>query len=92
MSTVICSMRTQVSIEDRRYDAPATAAPTEPQVDPPPDVVPHPVYDDLNTLTRKVISAILIYMIPSTCIYEIGVHVYTLYIAVECIVILCALT
>ena len=82
-------MRTQVSIEDKRYDAPATAAPTEPQVDPPPDVVPHPVYDDLNTLTRKVIAAILIYnMIPMQHLCMYIRNRSTLYVVVECIVIL----
>ena len=49
------SLRSQVSTEEGRCGPPQTPAPALPEeTNNPPDVVPHPIYDDLNTLSRKV--------------------------------------
>ena len=49
------TLRSQVSTEEGRCGPPQTPAPALPEeTNNPPDVVPHPVYDYLNTLSRKV--------------------------------------
>ena len=54
---VIYRMKSQMSIDERRYEAPTSAPPAlaEPETTTP-DVVPDtgPLYDDLNTLSSKV--------------------------------------
>ena len=55
------SIKSQASIEESRYDTHAGSPPTEPAPEPPsnpPDVVPHVLYEEVNTLTRKVYSLI----------------------------------
>ena len=52
-----CSVRSQASIDDKRYDT--TSPPTEPPPKPPtpsnpPDAVSNVLYEDVNTLSGKV--------------------------------------
>ena len=53
---VIYRMKSQMSIDERRYEAPTSAPPAlaEPETTTP-DVIPDtgPLYDDLNTLSKK---------------------------------------
>ena len=56
-------MKSQMSIDERRYEAPTSAPPAlaEPETTTP-DVVPDsgPLYDDLNTLSKKVHNIIVL--------------------------------
>ena len=50
------SLKSQSSVRCDPPEIPAPALPETEETNNPPDVVPHPVYDDLSTLSRKVHS------------------------------------
>ena len=54
LSHPLPSPKSQTTTEKRMCAPPETPAPALPETEDPPDVVPHTVYDDLNTLSRKV--------------------------------------
>ena len=70
---VIHRMKSQMSIDERRYEAPTSAPPALAELETTtPDVVPDtgPLYDDLNTLSKKVhnycfVFPCVLYTLPS---------------------------
>ena len=60
-----CSVKSQASTEERRYDTQVSSPPTESPPQPPsvpPDVIAQALYEDVNTLSRKVYTSVMSHM------------------------------
>ena len=72
------SIKSQSSIEKGKYDTQAGSPPTQPAPEPPsnpPDIVPHVLYEEVNTLTRKVYTLVSCCFCKNNCSLNVCGHV-----------------